>query len=525
MILRELINKFGFEIDDAALARADKQVASFSKKLQKVGESATRIGKKLTIGATLPILGIGAAFIKAASDAEETDAKFKTVFQDVSDESEKTAKNLAKNFGLSQDSAKELLGDTGDLLTGFGFTGKSALKLSDDVQKLAVDLASFTNFTGGAEGASKALTKALLGERESVKSLGISILEEDVKKEVALLRTQGLTFETERQAKAQATLNIAMRQSKNAIGDFARTSQGFANQTRILGGEINDLAVSFGKILLPIALKLVKVIRRAVNFFTELPQPVKTTILVVLGLVAALGPLLLAFGLFITVGGPAIAVLIKMALAIKAMGITALVAQAQLLLIPLAILAVIGAIALIADDINAFLEGRDSVFGRLIVGLEAAFGSLAEKFQGFGLVARSVIAGLLAPLRAMINIIKTGVALFDVLSGNATFSEFFGAAKENLRNTFDPSQTTSSFGGALGFGGGGASPLSGLADTARANQAVSAAQQISQSAELNVNVLGLPPEAAKEVAQASITESLGQILRDTARSARPAMER
>ena len=35
---------------------------------------------------------------------------------------------------------------------GFGFTQEEALKLSTEVNKLAVDLASFTNFSGGAEG-------------------------------------------------------------------------------------------------------------------------------------------------------------------------------------------------------------------------------------------------------------------------------------------------------------------------------------------------------------------------------------
>ena len=94
-----------------------------------------------------------------------------------------TAETFKKSFGLSSQAAMGLLADTGDLLVGFGFTEKEALNLSKQVNELAVDLASFTNFSGGADGASQALTKALLGEREAIKSLGIAITEADLASE------------------------------------------------------------------------------------------------------------------------------------------------------------------------------------------------------------------------------------------------------------------------------------------------------------------------------------------------------
>ena len=194
---------------------------------------------------------LGFASVQAASDAEETLNKFSVVFQDVGDEATKAAETLAQNFGLAGSKAQELLADTGDLLTGFGFTGEAALGLSTQVQELAVDLASFTNFSGGAEGASAALTKALLGERESVKSLGISIQEADVQRQVAINNANGLTFATERQAKAQATLQIALRQSQNAIGDFARSQGSLANLQRVLDARFQTFQETVGKELVP----------------------------------------------------------------------------------------------------------------------------------------------------------------------------------------------------------------------------------------------------------------------------------
>ena len=280
-----------------------------SNSAQKMSEKFMSIGKTMTIvGGAISLISVG--LIKAASNAEETASKFAVVFKDVSDEAEKTAKNLRDNFGLSSNAAKQLLSDTGDLLTGFGFTGDMALDLSTKVNELAVDLASFTNFSGGAEGASKALTKALLGERESVKSLGISILEADVQAKVLEMTQQGLTFETERQAKAYATLLIAQQQSKNAMGDFARTQDSFANQWRTLKNRINDVVVELGGALLPIASeyigKITKIIEKVAEWIKSHKTLVDWIIKVgaILGVIAAVGgPILMAASVFIKLQG------------------------------------------------------------------------------------------------------------------------------------------------------------------------------------------------------------------------------
>jgi len=187
------------------------------------------------------------SWVTEASNAEETFSKFGVVFQAVGVQAENAAEKMTKSFGLSSVHAKQLLGDTGDLLSGFGFAGKEALAMSTRVNELAVDLASFTNVEGGAARASRSLTKALLGERESVKELGIAILEKDVLARVALNNAKGMTFASLRQAKAEATLQLAIEQSKNAIGDYARTSDSLANRTKRLSERSQDLRVAIGQ--------------------------------------------------------------------------------------------------------------------------------------------------------------------------------------------------------------------------------------------------------------------------------------
>ncbi|MCK4758544.1 MAG: hypothetical protein KAT69_00770 [Candidatus Aminicenantes bacterium] len=271
------------------IKEAGKAFAEFSGKMRKAG-------KMLSIGATLPIAFLANSLKNAARDAGETESKFGTVFSSISEKANKVAANLAKNYGLASDKSKQLLSDTGDLLSGFGFTQEEALNVSERVNKLAVDLASFTNFSGGAEGASAALTKALLGERESLKSLGIAISEENVKKKIAQLLSEGQRFSSLRQAKAQATLALAVEQSKNAIGDFARTSEDLANQERITNARTRELKIAFGKLLLPISLKITKAIQKMAIWLAALSPGMKKAILIVGGLIAVLGPLLLALG-------------------------------------------------------------------------------------------------------------------------------------------------------------------------------------------------------------------------------------
>ena len=276
------------------LSLNDKQFQSALRKstrsIQRFGNKMKNFGDTMSRNITLPVLGLGAAAVKLASDFEETQSKFNTVFKDIREQANLTAKNLANDFGLSSRASLQLLSDTGDLLTGFGFTQEEALKLSNEVNELAVDLASFTNFSGGAEGASLALTKALLGERESIKSLGIAITEADLK---SFAEEQNLVFkELTRVEKANLTFQLALKQSQNAVGDFARTSESFANQLRQLKSDLENVAIELGVELLPIAKSLVTGLRDLTKFTSQFSDEQKTGALQVAGFAAALGPII-----------------------------------------------------------------------------------------------------------------------------------------------------------------------------------------------------------------------------------------
>jgi hypothetical protein len=201
--------------------------------------------------ATKQVIDFGKELIKAGSDAEETANKFNVVFKGIGDDALKATNDLRKGFGLANEESQKLLSNTADILTGFGFTKKSALELSIATQKLAGDLGSFNNLS--TTDASERLTKALTGEVESLKALGI-VIRQDTKEYKDLVKsieiTQGVSL---LQAKALANIKIATDQSKNAIGDFSRSIDSFANQSRIATSRFKDMKVELGQALLPVA--------------------------------------------------------------------------------------------------------------------------------------------------------------------------------------------------------------------------------------------------------------------------------
>ena len=237
----------------------DKTLDKSEKGLKDLGTTGTKTSKTLAKAGTLiqtafvaaivvGVAKIGKELISVASDAEEIRNKFDVTFSSISDAANTAATDLADGFGLSQMAAEDLLSTTGDLLSGFGFTQTAALDLATQTNELAADLASFANVP--VKQASDAITKGLLGERESMKLLGIAILEADINQ---LAEDKGIVGELTRQQKALLTLELATKQSKNAIGDFARSQDSFANQSKIAQANVDDLKVAMGKGLLPIA--------------------------------------------------------------------------------------------------------------------------------------------------------------------------------------------------------------------------------------------------------------------------------
>ena len=235
----------------AEVDKAIRDLNSYNKSTKKAETTTEAFAKAAQfVKRTLATAGLGLSvayissqlnqFAKSASEAEETASKFGVVFGDIAGKAEEVARKYASSFDVAMSTSKKLLGNVGDLLTGMGATQEQALELSDAVTAFGSDLASFSNYHGGAAGAVDALTKMMLGEREMVKSLGIVIREADVQQRLLEKGQEDLTGQAKLLATAQASLELAMEQSKNAIGDYERTANSTANTNRRLDEALKE---------------------------------------------------------------------------------------------------------------------------------------------------------------------------------------------------------------------------------------------------------------------------------------------
>lgn len=274
--------------------------------LEKIGEKAKKGGLIMTAGITAPLVALGAKSLLTASDVEESLNKVNVVFGRSSKEVVSFTENAASALGMSQQQALEAAGTYGNLFTSMGIGRDTAADMSTELLTLSADLASFNNIDPTV--ALEKLRAGLTGETEPLKSLGVNL-------NAAMVETKalemGLIAEGEAltaAAKAQASFALIMEQTTNAQGDFANTSDGLANSMRITSALTSDLSAIFGQNFLPIGLQVVTFLKGLLTSFQQLTPEQQKMIITVLGIAAAIGPLLLITGHLITAIGAIIPV-------------------------------------------------------------------------------------------------------------------------------------------------------------------------------------------------------------------------
>ena len=273
---------------------AAKDTKSFSDKLDSMGKTAMKAGGILTGAVTTPLLLIGKNAVTAASDLEESSSKVGVVFGDMAGEIYDFASTAADSYGMTEEAALAAMGTYGNLFKSMGLGNDATAEMSTGLVALAADLASFNNMDP-TEVLDK-LRAGLTGETEPLKSLGVNLNAATVEAKAMEMGLMDVGGELTAAAKAQATYALVMEQTTLAQGDFARTSDGLANQQRILSANIGDLMAQLGAVFLPLVQQVTTALNGLVTWFMSLDSSVQTIILVVLAVIAAIGPLILIIG-------------------------------------------------------------------------------------------------------------------------------------------------------------------------------------------------------------------------------------
>lgn len=275
-------------------SKLTKALNTASGKLDAFGSKISGIGKRLSVGLTLPLGVAGGAAIKMAADFEESMNKVNVAFKDASGEVKEFAKNTLSQFGIAEGTALDMAALFGDMSTSMGLTTKEAAKMSTALVGLAGDLASFKNMN--IEEVTTALNGVFTGETESLKRLGIVMTQVNLEQ---FAMEQGIkkTIKQMTQAeKVQLRYNFVMAKTANAQGDFARTSDGAANQMRIFQESMKELGATFGAVILPAFTKLVSFGNDVLKTLKNLDPVTKNVVVVFAALAASAGPLLYLAG-------------------------------------------------------------------------------------------------------------------------------------------------------------------------------------------------------------------------------------
>lgn len=230
----------------------DRAIADFKKAEGKLGKMKVGLDK-----AFLPAVGVlgamgTAAFISAqkASDLAETTSKVGVIFGDAAADIEAFSKSAPRALGQTQDAAMEAASQFATFGKAAGLTGSDLTGFSTELVTLSSDLASFNNVDPAS--AAEALGAALRGESEPMRKFGVMLNDATLKAEAMELGIYDGNGALTAQQKVLAAQAAIMKQTTDAQGDFERTSDGAANQQRILAATMEQLQTDLGATFLPI---------------------------------------------------------------------------------------------------------------------------------------------------------------------------------------------------------------------------------------------------------------------------------
>lgn len=233
------------------LRGTEAKVKTFGDKMDAFGRKAAA-AFAVAKGAAVAFAGkLAVDAIKAASDLNEEVSKSEVIFGDAAGAVRDFAEGAARSLGQSRTQALEAASQFGIFGKSAGLQGPALSEFSTRLVGLASDLASFNN--ASPEETIFAIGAALRGESEPIRKYGVLLNDATLKARAMEMGLYDGSGALEQQARILAAFEEVLAQTGDAQGDFARTSDGLANQSRILNATFEDLKAQLGEALLPVA--------------------------------------------------------------------------------------------------------------------------------------------------------------------------------------------------------------------------------------------------------------------------------
>lgn len=255
------INSEGFE---KGLKSLSDMVGDIKPKLKNLAMAVT------AVFSVKKLVDFGRQSIETASDLAEVQNVVDTAFGESKQKMEDFADTAVKTYGISKLTAKQTGSNFMAMAAGMGLANDSASDMAVALTGLSADMASFYNV--GQDVASTALKSIFTGETETLKQFGIVMTDANLQ---AYALSKGITKSTadmSQAEKVQLRYNYVMSQTALAQGDFAKTSDSWANQTRILSEQWKEFGATIGTVLMNVLLPAVKAINSVLSQLISLAQ-------------------------------------------------------------------------------------------------------------------------------------------------------------------------------------------------------------------------------------------------------------
>lgn len=238
-----------------------KGAANLKGQFASLGTSLKKLGGMIAAAFSVKVLlDFGKQALQLGSDLQEVQNVVDVTFTSMNEQVNEFAQNAAKTAGLSEIMAKQYTGTFGAMAKSFKFTEKQAYTMATSLAQLSGDVASFYNITQDA--AYTKLKSVFTGETESLKDLGVVMTQTALDDYAMRKGLQKTTKQMSEQEKVALRYEFVLEQLAGASGDFLRTQDGWANQTRLLKLQFDQLKATIGQGLIATFTPLLRVINQ-----------------------------------------------------------------------------------------------------------------------------------------------------------------------------------------------------------------------------------------------------------------------
>lgn len=392
MIIRELVNLIGFDIDEAQMHNVEASV-------KKLFDQISRAGQQFSFKVTAPIMTAAGMAVKEFTDRATAIAIINRQIENTGAVAGKTAKDL---LDLSEALSAKSLYDNDAILKKVSSTlltfDNIAGETFNDAARAAVDLAA--RWEIDLETAAFMVGRALNNPAEGLALLTKRYVQmtKDEKERLKVLVESGRTADAQR---------FIIEKINRSVGGMSEKIRDASSGFILFFNKVKDVLRGFGEILQPYFKAFYSHLTSMLDKLDNMSPTAKKALLMFAGIAAAIGPVLIALG---TLG----AMIPLISTGIGAISsVFAILANPVVLGIIAAIVSAIAALYLVIEDFMVYLRGGESIIGKFLEPWNELLPKLKSLFAPMVESIKTLFSDVVQYMRGVLQV------LIGMLTGDA----------------------------------------------------------------------------------------------------------